>query len=124
MAEDIFAVHYDPATFRLDVEGTDAARTAARKARLQRGRPFAEFCAEFVTPEPPKDLHYYGSWGSDTEDLTATVFTIDGPSRVTAPLAELPLINIPDRREVKIATLEQRVAELEAKHGEKVRRLR
>ena len=124
VAEDIFAVHYAPATFRLDIAATDKARAAARKARLKRGKPFAEFCAGFVTPEPPKDLLYYGSWGSDTDELTATVFGIDGPERVTAPLAELPIINIPDRREVKISKLEKRIAELEAKHGEKVSRLR
>jgi hypothetical protein len=35
----------------------------------------------------------------------------------------MPIIMIPDRREVKIAKLESRVAELEAKHGEAVRRL-
>jgi hypothetical protein len=35
----------------------------------------------------------------------------------------MPIIMIPDRREVKIASLEGRVAELEAKHGEQTRRL-
>ncbi|WP_298446491.1 hydantoinase B/oxoprolinase family protein [Gordonia sp. (in: high G+C Gram-positive bacteria)] len=124
VAADVFAVHYDPETFRLDVEKTEQARADARRARLERGKPFPQFCEEFVKPEPPQDLHYYGSWGSDSEELTATVFGIDGPKRVTAPLAELPIINIPDRREVKIAVLEQRVAELEAKHGETVNRLR
>ena len=124
VAQDIFAVHYDPATFRLDVEATERARSAARQARLRRGKPFAEFCAEFVQPEPPQDLLYYGSWGSDTDELTATVFGIDGPERVTAVLAELPIINIPDRREVKIAALEERIAELEGRHGEVVDRLR
>ncbi|MGV9713966.1 hydantoinase B/oxoprolinase family protein [Gordonia sp. NPDC003424] len=122
VAQDIFAVHYDPETFRIDVEATEQARAKARADRLERGKPFAEFCEEFVTPEPPKDLLYYGSWGSDTDELTATVFGIDGPERVTAPLADLPIINIPDRREVKIAKLEQRIAELEDKHGEVVSR--
>lgn len=75
-----------------------------------------------VQDEPPADVHYYGSWG-DVEELTATVFTIDGPERVVAPLAELPPIMIPDRREVKIGQLEARIAELESKYGENVRRL-
>jgi hypothetical protein len=123
VAEDVFGVRYEAATFRLDVEGTTAARRDARAARLERGRPFEEFCEEFVTPEPPKDLHYYGSWGSDTDDITATVFSMDGPQRVTAPLAELPIVMIPDRRELKIARLEARVLELEARHGEDVKRL-
>jgi hypothetical protein len=51
------------------------------------------------------------------------VFEIDGPRRIKATIDEMPIIMIPDRREVKIAELEARVAELETKHGEHVRRL-
>ena len=122
VAESIFAVRYDPKNFRLDVAGTQQARAEARQARLQRGKPFDEFCAEFVTTEPPKDLLYYGSWG-DVEEITATEFTIDGPKRVVGPLKELPIIMVPDRREVKIERLERQLRELEAKHGEVVNRL-
>ncbi len=126
VAEDVFGVRYDPATFRLDAGGTEKARARIRKTRLQRGKPFAEFCAEFVKPEPPKDLAYYGSWGSwtpETPDIVATVYSIDGPERVTAPLQELPIVMVPDRREVKIAKLEARIAELEQRYGENVTRL-
>jgi hypothetical protein len=126
VAETIFAVHYDPATFRLDVARTEQARSDARQARLQRGKPFAEFCQEFVKPEPPKELAYYGSWGTwepGNEDITATVYTIDGPERVKAPLVELPLVVVPDRREVKIAKLQERIDELEARYGETARKL-
>ncbi|WP_168581872.1 hydantoinase B/oxoprolinase family protein [Gephyromycinifex aptenodytis] len=119
VAHDLFGVHFDPKTFRLDVEETKKARAAARAARLERGKPFEEFCAEFVTPEPPADLPYYGSWG-DVEDITATVYTMDGPQRVVAPLKELPIVMVPDRREVKIGKLEARIAELEMKHNETV----
>ena len=72
---------------------------------------------QFVTPEPPEDLLYYGSWGDDTDQLTATVFDIDGPKRVTAPVAEMPIIMLPDRRDLKVAQLEARVRELEEKQG-------
>lgn len=126
VAEDIFGVRYDPATFRLDAAATEAARAEARADRLRRGKPFAEFCAEFVTPEPPEELAYYGSWGAwtpEAPEITATVYSIDGPQRVTAPLAELPIVMVPDRREVKIGKLEARIAELEAKYGENVNRL-
>jgi acetone carboxylase, alpha subunit len=122
VAREIFAVAYDPTTFVLDVEGTTELRAQARKARLARGKPYAEFVKEFVTPEPPKDLLYYGSWGDDTENLTATVFDIDGPKRVTAPVGKMPIIMLPDRRDLKVAELEARVRELEEKHGEDVRR--
>jgi len=123
VARDIFAVVYDEATFRLDAEATATARADTRKARLQRGRPYQEFVDEWVTPEPPADLLYYGSWGDDTDKLTATVFGIEGPRRVKATIDEMPIIMVPDRREVKIAALEARIAELETKHGETVRRL-
>ncbi|MCW2572004.1 MAG: acetone carboxylase, alpha subunit, partial [Frankiales bacterium] len=86
------------------------------------GKPYAEFVKGFVTPEPPKDLLYYGAWGDQTDELTATVFGIDGPLRVTAPISELPIIMLPDRRDLKVAELETRVRELEEKHGEIVRR--
>ena len=120
VAEEIFGVRYDPATFRLDVEATETARAEARKARLQRGIPFDEFCDGFVKPEPPEALLYYGSWGDDTKNLTATVFPVQGPTRVCAPLEEIPAIFMPDRRELKITKLESRIAELEAKYGEQV----
>jgi acetone carboxylase, alpha subunit len=123
VARNVFAVVYDETTFRLDAEATAELRTQSRKDRIKRGRPYQEFVDEWVTEEPPVDLLYYGSWGDETHDLTATVFEIDGPRRVTATIDEMPIIMIPDRRELKIAKLESRVAELEAKHGEAVRRL-
>lgn len=123
VARDIFAVVYDEKTFRIDGEATEVARAEVRKARLERGKPYQEFVDAWVTPEPPKDLLYYGSWGDDTDELTATVFGVDGPSRVRTVIDEMPIIMIPDRREVKIGQLEARIAELETKHGESVRRL-
>jgi hypothetical protein len=122
VAHDIFAVAYDPASYVLDVGGTETLRAEARRARLQRGKPYAEFIEEFVTDEPPADLLYYGSWGDDTDEVVATVFGIDGPVRVKAPLAELPMVMLPDVRDLKVLALEARVHELEEKHGEDVRR--
>lgn len=122
VAHDIFAVAYDPVSYVLDVEGTEALRAEARRARLERGKPYAEFIEEFVTDEPPADLLYYGSWGDDTDEVVATVFGIDGPVRVKAPLAELPMVMLPDVRDLKVLALEARVHELEQKHGEDVRR--
>jgi acetone carboxylase, alpha subunit len=123
VAHDIFAVAYDEVTFRLDAEATSELRAQARKDRIRRGTPYQQFVDEWVSEEPPADLLYFGSWGDDTDQLTATVFEIDGPRRVKATIEEMPIIMIPDRREVKIASLEARVEELEAKHGEHTRRL-
>lgn len=120
VAEDLFSVKYDESTLRLDAEGTRLAREAARAARLERGTPFDEFVAEFVTDEPPADLLYYGSWGADSDRIVATVFGVDGPERVVGPLAELPPVVMPDGRTLRINQLEARVRELEDKHGEQV----
>ena len=118
VANDIFAVEWDEQTRRLNVEATRQRREEARAARLERGKPFAEFVREFVQPEPPEQLLYYGSWGDDTDELTATVFDIDGRRRVVALVGELPIILMPDKREVKISELEQRVRELEDRYGD------
>ena len=48
-------------------------RAGSARTRLQRGKPYQEFVEECVNPEPPADLLYYGSWGDDTDKLTATL---------------------------------------------------
>ena len=120
VVHDIFAVAYDPKSYVIDEAKTKTLRAEARAARLKRGKPYAEFVKSFVTPEPPKDLLYYGSWGDETHDLVATVFDIHGPKRVVAPIDQMPIVMIPDRRDLKVAKLEERVRELELKHGENV----
>lgn len=122
VARDIFGVEWDPQTRRLDPAGTERLRAAARAARLERGRPYAQFVEEFVTAEPSASLHYYGSWGDDTHELTATVFDVDGARRVVAPVDELPIILMPDRREVKISQLEERIRELEERYDDRLAR--
>ena len=122
VAHDIFAVEWDPETRRLDPEATSALRAEARAARLRRGTPYAEFVEEFVTEEPPAALHYYGSWGDDTDELTATVFDANGSRRVVAPLGEMPIILMPDRREVRIGELEDRIRELEDRYDDRLAR--
>ena len=66
VAEEIFGVRYDPATFRLDVEGTDpAARDAARAgtaAARQAVRRVLQGLRHTGATEGPA---YYGSWGTD-----------------------------------------------------------
>ncbi|MGW0042993.1 hydantoinase B/oxoprolinase family protein [Rhodococcus sp. NPDC003348] len=121
VAHDIYGVVYEPQTFVVDVAATEELRASMRRARIARGVPYAQFVEQFVTPEPPKELLYYGAWG-DTEELTATHFTVHGAQRVTTTIDKMPIIMMPDRRELKIAELTARVKELEAKHGEVVHR--
>lgn len=108
----------------MDEEATRQLREDERKARLQRGKPFAEFVEEFVTDEPAEELFYFGSWGQENDkELLATVWDHNGPKRVRGSLDEMPIIHVPNRHVVKIDRLEERILELEAKHGEKVKRL-
>ena len=119
VATELYGVSWTPETYVVDIEGTKALRAGIRKARLARGKPYAEFVAEFVKPEPPKELLYYGSWGQeDDEELIATHWSGHEPERVKAKLGDLPLIMVPDRRVLKIEKLQARVIELETKYGE------
>jgi hypothetical protein len=121
VATDIYGVVWTPETYVVDEEATRALRAQARQDRIARGKPYHEFVKEFVKPEPPKELLYYGSWGQDNdEELIATHWGGMEPERVKGKLSELPLIMVPDRRVLKISKLEQRVRELEEKYGEEV----
>jgi len=119
VATDLYGVVWAPKTFVVDVQGTASLRAQMRQDRLTRGKPYAEFVKEFVKPEPPAELLYYGSWGQeDDEELIATHWSGHEPERVKGKLGDLPLIMVPDRRVLKIGRLQARVLELEQKYGE------
>ena len=117
-AREIYFVVHDPTTLGVDVEGTEAARAAERRARLDRGRPYDEFVKLWVTPEPPAHLPYYGSWGDDNNTIHATAWTTHGPVRVAAPMSQLPQIFLPDPNIIVLATQQARIAELETRVSE------
>ena len=121
VATDIYGVVWEPGTYVVHEQATRELRTQIRADRISRGKPYAEFVAEFVQDEPPKDLLYYGSWGQDNdEELIATHWGGLEPERVRGKLEELPLVMVPDRRVLKISRLQARVLELEQKYGEEV----
>ena len=65
VARGVYHVVFDPETLLLDEEGTRQAREAERQARARRGRPYAEFAAEWNSRRPPEEiLAYYGEWPS------------------------------------------------------------
>ena len=117
-ARDIYFVVYDPGTLAVDVQATAAARDAEREARKQRGRPYAEFVADWVSPEPPAAVPYYGSWGDDASTIWATAWGVRGPVRVSGPMDQLPPILLPDPNLLQVLTLQARVAELEQSRDE------
>jgi acetone carboxylase, alpha subunit len=46
----------------VDRAATDEARTAARQARLERGRPYHEFVASWRRDAPPEGIEFFGTW--------------------------------------------------------------
>lgn len=62
-AKDIYQVVYDEKSLVVDEQATKELRAKYRKERIARGKPFDQFCAEWVSPEPPANLPYFGSWG-------------------------------------------------------------
>jgi acetophenone carboxylase len=62
-AEHIYKVVWDPVSRRIDAAATAARRAEELAARKQRGRPYAEFEAEWLQKRPPEAiLEYYGTW--------------------------------------------------------------
>lgn len=117
-AREIYFVVYDEQTLAVDADATKAARAAEREARKQRGVPYAEFVQDWVTPEPPEHLPYYGSWGDDNSVIHATAWSTHGPARVSGPMAELPPIYMPDPKDLALAERQARIEQLEARLAE------
>ena len=62
-ARTIYRVAYEPESGKIDEEETARLRDAERRARLERGRPWAEFVEEWSAQRPPDEiLHWFGSW--------------------------------------------------------------
>ena len=62
-ATNIYRVAYDAERRKLDVEKTREQRDEERRARLARGKPYAEFERAWNQQSPPKEiLQWYGSW--------------------------------------------------------------
>ena len=54
---------WDPERKRVDMAATEERRTSEHQARLARGKPYAEFEAEWSQKRPSDEiLAYYGSW--------------------------------------------------------------
>ena len=62
-ARTIYGVELDHRGDRVDADATAERRAALRAERLQRGRPYDEFVAEWSTRRPPAEaLRYYGDY--------------------------------------------------------------
>lgn len=62
-AERVYKVVFDEKNLNADEEKTAELRRKERKARLSRGKRYAQFVKEWEKLKPPKEiLHAYGSW--------------------------------------------------------------
>ncbi len=106
-ARDIYHIVFDEKTRVLDEDATAAARTAERKARLARGKPFDAFCKDWVKSEPPAYLPYFGSW-----DDPAQIYAGVPGQRVKTTAAEQTGVMMANPKDLRIAELEAEVAAL------------
>lgn len=102
----IYRVVFDPQTRIVDETATAEARDAVRKERLAGAMSYDAFCARHVTPEPPADLPYYGSWGDPK-----TIYGGSPDRCFPAGHANAPVL-MPNPMQVKIEALEKQIAEL------------
>jgi len=106
-AQDLYGVDFDEATYAIKSEATVARRKAIRQQRIKQGISWDEFMATRVRPEPPASVPFFGRW-NQSEELYC------GPFGKALPSA-LPPIIMPDPKDLELAELKRRVAELEAK---------
>jgi acetophenone carboxylase len=64
-AANVYRVVYDPETLIADLDATRRAREEQRARRLEHGRPYAEFIADWERRRPPEEaIRYFGEWPS------------------------------------------------------------
>ena len=106
-ARSIYQVVYDERTLTVDVEGTQQARAQYREQRIARGKPFDDFCREWVSDEPPADMPYFGSWADPRK-----VYATNAGQRVVMNADQLQGVFMPNPKDVRIAQLESELAAL------------
>jgi len=113
IAKDLYKVVYDEATLVVDEAATAQLRADYRKERIRRAKPFAEFCKDWVTAEPPKDIPYFGSW-ENTKEIYATTMG----QRIKMPADQLQGAFMLNPKDVRLAELEGEVEQLKSQLAE------
>jgi N-methylhydantoinase B/oxoprolinase/acetone carboxylase alpha subunit len=106
-AHDIYKVVYDEDNLVVNVEATAELRAAAHRERIARSKPFDEFVAEWVTPEPPANVPYFGSWNDNTK-IYAQNPAIN--LKVVMDADKLQGVFMPNPKDLQIAGLEAQLA--------------
>jgi acetone carboxylase alpha subunit len=112
-ARRVYKVVFNPDTLALDAAATQKARDAERAARKKRGMPYKDFCKQWVKPEPPADVPYYGSWGDDRTTVYAGPYA--GTPRKKMSSDAIESVFMPNPKDVRIAELEAHIRELEGR---------
>jgi hypothetical protein len=105
----VYKVVLDEKSGAVDYAATEQARKAEREARKQRGKPYHEFVKTWETPQPPREVPFYGSW----KDIS---LLYRGSPDNTCPADAIVSVMMPNPKDVRIAELE---AELEAARAPK-----
>jgi len=113
IARDIYQVVYDERTLVVDEAATKQRRDDYRRERLGRGKPFDQFCKDWVTPEPPAQIPYFGSWDNPKEIYATTM-----GQRVKMPADQLQGAFMLNPKDVRIAELEGRLEQMQAQLDE------
>jgi acetone carboxylase, alpha subunit len=111
-AREIYQVAYDERTLIVDEQATSTKRAAYRGERIRRGRPFKEFCRDWVTEQPPAHIPYFGSW-----DDCSAIYATSAGQRITMRSDALQGVFMPNPKDVRIGELEAEVARLRAGGG-------
>ena len=100
VAQTIYRVAFDADSLIADMPATEALRHELRAQRLQRGRPFAEFVKDWVTPGPSNlPAPYFGCWDRPDEIWV-------GGEDLASPADALQPVMLDDPRVLRIAQLE------------------
>jgi hypothetical protein len=108
-ARDIYKIVFDSTTLLVDEAATKQLRADERKSRLKRGKPFDQFVSEFVTPEPPEHLPYYGSW-----DDPKVIYGTSSGKRIKMDADNIQSMFMPNPKDEKIKGLEKQLASVKA----------
>ena len=114
LAREIYQVVFDDKTLVVDEDATAKLRADVRRQRLARGKPFDQFCKEWVTPEPPAHLPYLGSWDNPKEIYATTPMG----QRVKMPADQIQGVFMPNPKDLAIMQLEGEVEKLKAQLAE------
>ena len=108
-ARDIYKVVYDEQTLVVDEAATAELRAAYRRERIARGKPFDAFCKDWVLPEPPGDVPYFGSWDNPKE-----IYAIFGDVRNKMDSDKIVGMYMPNPKDIQIGELEAKIDQLQA----------